>query len=132
MSQSNEFFKGIRCLIFNSGRDKFLPLYFLYNLKHYFKGCDIVFEHYKKYNLRKVVYIKHDLVEGITEIVPRLPSDNGWIEVDLSIKDYLNDYKEYLKLHGYKIVYFKTKKVPTFGTRILLVIERFLLLIKGE
>ena len=91
-----------------------------------------MFEYYKKYNLRKVVYITHNLVEGITEIVPRLPSDNGWIEVDLSIKDYLNDYKEYLKLHGYKIVDFKTKKVPTFSTRILLVIERFLLLIKGE
>lgn len=91
-----------------------------------------MFECHKKYNLKRVAYIKHSSIKDTQEVIPRLPRSYGWVEVDLSIEDYYNDYVEYLKLHGYKLIDSATKKIPTFGTRILLIIEKILLFIKGE
>lgn len=90
-----------------------------------------MFDYHKEYNLRKTAFVKNKYTNKTKEIIPRLPTSYGWIEVDLSVADSYNEYLRYLDIHSMKLIDTYTRKVPTFKTRILLLIEKIVLYIVG-
>lgn len=85
-----------------------------------------MFDKYKVYNLRRKVLIKFPNEDKPIEVVPRMPTDIGWKEVDITVVDYYRDYIKYLEHNNIKYIQSFVYQVPTLRTRILLALERFL------
>lgn len=85
-----------------------------------------MFDYYKEYNLRKTALVKNKYTNKTKEIIPRLPTSVGWVEVDLSVADYYNEYLRYLDMHSMILVDTCTRKIPTFRTEIILFMEKII------
>lgn len=82
-------------------------------------------ERYKKYNLKRTVLVSFQNGK-IKEIIPRMPTDIGWKEIDLGVADYYKDYLKYLEQNNIKYIQCFSHQVPTLKTRIILALERFI------
>lgn len=85
-----------------------------------------MFERYKTYNLKRTAWIKYPGRVHAIKVTPRMLNEQGWVEIDLSINDYYNEYRNYLNQHGIGLINTSTRKVPTFTTRVLILIEKVL------
>jgi hypothetical protein len=87
---------------------------------------------YKVYNLRRKVLVKFPNHNKPIVIVPRMPTDIGWKEVDITVSDFYKDYRNYLEQHGIKYIQSFNHQVPTFKTRMLLALEKIIRSVGGE
>ena len=85
-----------------------------------------MFECYKAYDLKRTAQLKYPGRVHAIEVTPRILSEQGWVEIDLSINDYYNEYRNYLNQHGIGLINTSIRKVPTFTTRLLILVEKVL------